>query len=144
MMMETEKNTNHYCQNNMGRIVNNALCEHSSFTCLPNTLILDYVTTGGLSVSAKVEQKNVISTAWKDEFLCILIAIVRDWEILFRNSCLIQLLNKRAILFSGFRGEVENVSANQRPGRPSCFSDRPKNTNLVEDVEFLLPFFEFC
>ena len=28
------------------------------------------------------------------------------------------------IPFSGFRGEVENVSANQRPGRPSCFSDR--------------------
>ena len=92
------------------------------------------------------------------------------------------------ILFSGFRGEVENVSANQRPGWPSCFSDRPerhklgrghwdlascqvslnsvqrfqksspkmsqpirgqgghlvfpigpKNTNLVEDVEILLP-----
>ena len=30
------------------------------------------------------------------------------------------------IPFSGFRGEVENVSANQRPGRPSCFSDRPE------------------
>ena len=29
------------------------------------------------------------------------------------------------ILFSGFREEVENVSTNQRPGRPSCFSDRP-------------------
>ena len=43
------------------------------------------------------------------------------------------------IPFSGFRGEVENVSANQRTGRPSCFSDRPKNTNLVEDVEILLP-----
>ena len=42
-------------------------------------------------------------------------------------------------LFIGFRGEVENVSANQSPGRPSCFSDRPKNTNLVEDVEILLP-----
>ena len=28
----------------------------------------------------------------------------------------------RWILFS-FRGEVENVSANERPGRPSCFSD---------------------
>ena len=27
------------------------------------------------------------------------------------------------IPFSGFRGEVENVSVNQRPGRPSCFSD---------------------
>ena len=44
----------------------------------------------------------------------------------------------RWIPFSGFR-EVENVSANQRPGRPSCFSDRPKNTNLVEDIEILLP-----
>ena len=45
----------------------------------------------------------------------------------------------RWIPFSGFRGEVENVSANQRPGRPSCFSDRPENTNLEEDVEILLP-----
>ena len=35
------------------------------------------------------------------------------------------------ILFSGFSGKVENVSANQRPGRPSCFFDRPENTNLV-------------
>ena len=34
------------------------------------------------------------------------------------------------IPFSGFRGEVENVSANQRPGRPSCFSDRPKKHKL--------------
>ena len=34
------------------------------------------------------------------------------------------------ITFSGFRGEVENVSANQRPGRPSCFSDRPKKHKL--------------
>ena len=32
------------------------------------------------------------------------------------------------IPFSGFRGEVENVSANQRPGQPSCFSDRPEKT----------------
>ena len=30
----------------------------------------------------------------------------------------------RSIPLSGFIGEVENVSANQRPGRPSCFSDR--------------------
>ena len=30
------------------------------------------------------------------------------------------------IPFSGFRGEVENVSANQRPGRPSCFSNQPE------------------
>ena len=36
----------------------------------------------------------------------------------------------RWILFSGFRGEVENVSANQRPGLPSCFSDRPEKHKL--------------
>ena len=32
--------------------------------------------------------------------------------------------------FGCFRGEVENVSANQRPGWPSCFSDRPKKHKL--------------
>ena len=36
----------------------------------------------------------------------------------------------RWIPCNGFRGEVENVSANQRPGRPSCFSDRPKKHKL--------------
>ena len=34
------------------------------------------------------------------------------------------------IPFFGFRGEVENVSANQRPGRPFCFSDRPEKQKL--------------
>ena len=34
------------------------------------------------------------------------------------------------IPFSGFRGEVENVSANQRPGRSFCFSDRPERHKL--------------
>ena len=32
----------------------------------------------------------------------------------------------RWIPFSGFIGEIENVSANQRPGRPSCDSDQPE------------------
>ena len=36
----------------------------------------------------------------------------------------------RWIPFCHLRGEVENVSANQRPGRPSCFSDRPKKHKL--------------
>ena len=36
----------------------------------------------------------------------------------------------RQIPFSGLRGEVENVSANQRQGRPSCFSDRPEKHKL--------------
>ena len=34
------------------------------------------------------------------------------------------------IQFRGFREEVENVSANQRPGRPSCISDRPEKHKL--------------
>ena len=37
----------------------------------------------------------------------------------------------RWILFSSFRGEVENVSADQRSGRPSCFSDRPEKHKHV-------------
>ena len=47
--------------------------------------------------------------------------LVEDIEILLP-------VKFRWILFSGFRGEVENVSANQKPGWPSCFSDRPKKT----------------
>ena len=46
----------------------------------------------------------------------------------------------RRIPFSGFRGEVKNVSANQRPGRPFCFfPDWPENTNVVEGIESLHP-----
>ena len=46
------------------------------------------------------------------------------------------------VSFVEFRSAVseksKNVSANQRPGPPSCFSNLPENTNLVEDVEILL------
>ena len=49
--------------------------------------------------------------------------LVEDVEILLP-------VKFRWIPFSGLRGEVENVSANQRPGRPSCFSDRPKKHKL--------------
>ena len=49
--------------------------------------------------------------------------LVEDNEILLH-------IKFRWILFSGFRGEVENISANQRPGRPSCFSDRPEKHKL--------------
>ena len=106
--------------------------------------------------------------------------LVEDVEILLP-------VKFRLIPLSSFRGEVENLSANHRPGRPSCFSDWPekhklgrgrwdlasyqvslnsiqqfqrkrrkclsqsearvailffrsaRNTNLVEDVEILLP-----
>ena len=49
--------------------------------------------------------------------------LVEDVEILLP-------VKFRSIPFSGFRGEVENVSANQRPGWPSCFSDRSKKHKL--------------
>ena len=107
--------------------------------------------------------------------------LVEDIEILLP-------VKFRWILFNGFREDVENISTNQRPGRPSCFSDwsekhklgrgcwdlascqvllnsiqrfqrrsrkclsqsearaailffrsARKNTNLVKDVEILLP-----
>ena len=69
--------------------------------------------------------------------------LVEDVEILLP-------LKVRWIPFSGFRGEVERVSADQRLVPSSWFYDRfekhklgfpivPKNTNLVEDVEILLP-----
>ena len=45
----------------------------------------------------------------------------------------------RWIPLSGFTGEDENVSANQLPGRPSCFFRSGRKTHLVEDVEILLP-----
>ena len=44
------------------------------------------------------------------------------------------------IPFGSFREEVKNVSANQRPGRPSCFSDQKMtNKRMVVDIEILLP-----
>ena len=56
---------------------------------------------------------------------CLLIGpkntnLVEDVEILLRFP--VKFLY---IPFSCFRGEVENVSANQRPGRPSNFSHQP-------------------
>ena len=52
--------------------------------------------------------------------------LVEDVEILLP-------VKFRSIPFSSFRGEVENVSANQRPGRPSSFSDRPKKHKLCRE-----------
>ena len=49
--------------------------------------------------------------------------LVKDVEILLP-------VKFRWIPFSDFREEVENVSANQRLGRPSCFFDRPEKHKL--------------
>ena len=58
--------------------------------------------------------------------------LVEDFEILLT-------VKFRWIPFSGFRVEVENVSANQRPGRPFFFSIDAKNIKLEGHVEILLP-----
>ena len=47
-------------------------------------------------------------------------------------------LKFRCIPFSGFKGEVRNVSANQRPGGHIVSPIDSKNINLGEDVEILL------
>ena len=49
--------------------------------------------------------------------------LVEDFEILLPAKF-------SWILPNGFRGEVENVTANLRQGRPSCFSDTPEKHKL--------------
>ena len=55
----------------------------------------------------------------------------------------------RWIPFSGFRGEVKNVSANQRSGQPSCFANRPEKKYKLGTIRstirsrFLSSFVEF-
>ena len=65
--------------------------------------------------------------------------LVEDVEILVEDVEILLPVKFCCILFSGFGGKVENVSANHRPGRPFCFPIPLKNTNLVEGVEILLP-----
>ena len=49
--------------------------------------------------------------------------LVEDVEILLP-------IKFRWIPLSVFREEIKNVSANQRPGRPSCFTDQPEKHKL--------------
>ena len=49
--------------------------------------------------------------------------LIEDVEILLPVKFLL-------ILFCGFREVVQNVSANQKPGQPSCFSDQPEKHKL--------------
>ena len=77
--------------------------------------------------------------------LCLLIGpkntiLVEDVDILLP-------VNFRWIPLSGFRGEVENISANKRPGWPSCFSDwhKKKHKTWQRTLKscFLPSFIEF-
>ena len=77
----------------------------------------------------EVENVSAISEA-RTTILFVRLAWVVDILLLVRFHW---------ILVSSFRGEIENLTANQRPEWPSYLSEQPKNTNLVEDVEILLP-----
>ena len=57
----------------------------------------------------QISQKNINLV----EYVVILLPIKFNW-----------------ILLCGFRGEFKNVLANQRPWRPSCFSDLPEKHKL--------------
>ena len=50
--------------------------------------------------------------------------------ILVENIKALLPVKFRWILFSSFREEVANVTANQRLRRPSCFADRPEKQKL--------------
>ena len=88
---------------------------HKMATCLPHIVHLSTIC-------------NLFEESAKADIFVYLLAqkntnLVEHVEILLP-------VKFRWILFSGFRGEVKNVSANQRPGRPSCFSDRPEKHKL--------------
>ena len=110
--------------------------EELHWQCIPVFLTMQLLKSL-LQVISHFESKMSQSIRGQGRHLVFLIGLkntnlVKDAEILLP-------LKFRWIPFSGFRGEVENVSANQRPGWPSCFPLGPKNTNVVDDVEILLP-----
>ena len=57
---------------------------------------------------------------------CLLIRPKNTNLVLGRGIKILHPVKFCWIPFSGFRIYVENVSANQRPGRPSCFSEKHK------------------
>ena len=80
--------------------------------------------------STASEEKSKMCPPYKDQGGNLVFPIgpkntnlVEDVEIMLCDKF-------RWILFSGFREEDENVSANQRPGQSSCFSDRHEKHKL--------------
>ena len=71
---------------------------------------------------SKMSQQSEASTA----ILFFFFPIGQKNTNLVEDIAILLPVNFCWILFSGFSGEVENVSANRRPGRPSCFSDPPE------------------
>ena len=84
------------------------------------------------------EENTTISLQIRDQGGHLIFSIDPKNTNLIEDVDILLLVKFRWIPFNGFRKEVDNVSANQGPGRP-VFSYLPENTNLVEDVKILLP-----
>ena len=80
--------------------------------------------------SAVTEEKSKMSQPIRGQGGHLVFPIGPKNTILVEDVEILLPIKFRWIPFSGFRGEVENVSANQRPGRPSCFFDRPEKHKL--------------
>ena len=100
-----------------------------------NTNLADALWTCFLSCFAEfrsvvLEEKSKMSRPIRGKCGHLVFPIGPKNTNLVENVVILLPVKCRWILFSGFRGEVENVSANQRPGRPSCFSDWPEKHKL--------------
>ena len=73
--------------------------------------------------------KKCLSQSWAIAAIFFLLIGPKNTDLVKDVKILLPVKFRR-ILFSGFREEVENVSANQRPGRPSYFSDLPEKHRL--------------
>ena len=71
--------------------------------------------------SAVSEEKSKMSQLIRGQGGCLVFPISPKNTNLVEDIEILLPVKFRWIPFSGFRGEVENVSANQRPGRPSLF-----------------------
>ena len=80
--------------------------------------------------SAVSEEKSKMYQPIRSQGSHLVFPIVPKNTNLVEDVAILLPIKFRWISFSGFRGEVKNVSANQRPGRQSCFSDRPEKQKL--------------
>ena len=91
--------------------------------------ILIFRSTLNTNTVAVSEEKSKMSQQIRGQGGNLVFPIGQKFTNLVEDVEILLPVQFRWILLSGFRGEVENVSANQRPGRPSCFSDPPEKQN---------------
>ena len=107
------------------------LCSHGYFSVCP---LWHWIPE---SIKQEAQRAHIVhlSTMWN-----FFDRLDRTAILIFRSALGRGHLDLSSCQWIPFRGEVENVSANQRVGWPSCFSDRrEKKNNLVDDVDILLP-----